>query len=124
MIVSCPSCTTRYDLAEHRQNASELTISCRNCGHRWREMPMLEVLDVPSRSVARVIDLADEPEFDVQRLVEAARGAQEDFAQKRKDKIKKLAGWASLGMFMLAPLVAAASLPEAVVAMAPITIKA
>jgi predicted Zn finger-like uncharacterized protein len=124
MIVSCPSCTARYDLAEHRQNASELAISCRNCGHRWREMPMLEVVDVPSRSLARVIDLADEPEFDVQRLVEAARGAQEDFAIRRRVKLKKLAGWASLGMFILAPLVAVASLPDAVVAVAPITIKA
>jgi predicted Zn finger-like uncharacterized protein len=124
MIVSCPSCTTRYDLAEHRQSASELTITCRNCGNRWREMPMIDVVDVPSRAVARVIDHGHEPELDVQRLVEAARGAQEEFKLMRKARVKRLSGWASLGVFIVAPFMAAALMPETVVAAAPATIKA
>jgi predicted Zn finger-like uncharacterized protein len=123
MIVSCPSCTTRYDLAEHRQSASELTITCRNCGHRWREMPIIDVVDVPSRAVARVIDHGHEPEIDVQRLVEAARGAQEQFKVLRKARMKRISGWASLAVFVVTPFLAAAVMPETVVVAAPITIK-
>ncbi len=85
---------------------------------------MLEVVDVPSRTVARVIDHRDEPSFDVQHLVEAARNAQEEFAVKRKARIKRIGGWVSLGVFMLAPFSAAALMPETVVAAAPISIKA
>jgi predicted Zn finger-like uncharacterized protein len=124
MIVSCPSCTSRYDLAEHRQSSSALTITCSNCGHRWQELPMIDVVDVPSRAVARIIDHGDEPELDVQRLVEAARDAQEEFAAYRKARAKRISGWASLGIFVLAPFLAAALMPETLVAAAPVTIKA
>jgi predicted Zn finger-like uncharacterized protein len=129
MIVSCPTCTSRYDLAEHRHTAAELTITCQNCGNRWREttrtMQKFEVVDVPSRSISRVIDYTgDEPELDVQRLVEAAKQAQEEFANRRRARTKRLSGWASLGIFIIAPFLAAAFMPETVVAAAPITIKA
>lgn len=85
---------------------------------------MLDVVDVPSRAIARVIDHRDEPSFDVQHLMEAARSAQEDFAAKRKAKVKRLIGWLSLGVFVLAPIAAAAMMPETVVSAAPISIKA
>lgn len=85
---------------------------------------MLDVVDVPSRAMARVINHKDEPSFDVQHLMEAARSAQEDFAAKRKAKVKRLTGWLSLGVFILAPLAAVAMMPETIVAAAPISIKA
>jgi hypothetical protein len=121
MIVRCPSCTSRYEMA---QGHSEMTISCQNCGHRWREMPIIDVVDLPTRAVARVIDHGHEPEIDVQRLVEAARGAQEEFKLMRKKRIKRATSWASLGVFMIAPLLMAAMMPETVVSAAPLTIKA
>jgi predicted Zn finger-like uncharacterized protein len=129
MIVSCPTCASRYDLAEHRHSSAELTITCQNCGNRWREMPrhipLIDVVDVPSRAVARVIDYTgDEPELDVQRLVEAAKSAQEEFALQRRARSKRLSGWASLVVFTAAPFIAAAFMPETVVAAAPITFKA
>jgi predicted Zn finger-like uncharacterized protein len=129
MIVSCPTCSSRYDLAEHRHSVAELTITCQNCGNRWREVPRqlqkYEIVDVPSRSVARVIDYTgDEPELDVQRLVEAAKSAQEQFAASRRARTKRLSGWASLCVFVTAPFMAAAFMPETVVSAAPITIKA
>jgi hypothetical protein len=121
MIVRCPSCTSRYDLASSH---SDVTISCQNCGHRWREMPVIDVVDLPSRAVARVLDQSHESEFDVQRLVEAARGAQEEFKLMRKKRIKRLTSWASLGVVCVAPLLMAAMMPETVVSAAPLTIKA
>jgi predicted Zn finger-like uncharacterized protein len=124
MIVSCPSCTTRYDLGEHSRSSTALTISCRNCGHSWKEHPIIDVVEIPSRSVARIINLDDEPELDVQRLVEAARSAHEEFAGQRKARFRKTLGWASLIFTVLTPMFLAALLPEAVVAAAPASIRA
>jgi hypothetical protein len=85
---------------------------------------MIEVVDVPHRAVARVIDVDDEPELDVQRLVEAARTAHEEFAGQRRARFRKTLGWASLCFTILTPLMIAAMVPEAVVAAAPATLKA
>lgn len=123
MIVSCPSCATRYEIGEHAHGHQAFSVSCRSCGHRWKELPVIDVVDVPSRSVARVVDHRDEPEFDVQRLVEAAKSAQEGFALQRRQKWKRLGGWASLGLFALAPFISAALLPETFVMAAPATIR-
>ena len=123
MIVSCPSCATRYEIGEHAHGHQAFSVSCRSCGHRWKELPVIDVVDVPSRSVARVVDHRDEPEFDVQRLVEAAKSAQEGFSLQRRQKWKRVSGWASLGLFALAPFISAALLPETFVMAAPATIR-
>ena len=124
MIVSCPSCTTRYDLGEHGRSTSALTITCRACSHTWKEHPIIDVIEQPSRALARIIDLDDEPEVDVQRLVEAARSAHEEFAMQRKARLRKSIGWAGLAFTVALPLFIAAMLPETVVAAAPATIQA
>ena len=123
MIVRCPSCATRYDIADHVQGSSAFTVSCRSCGQSWKEHAVVDIVEVPSRAVARVFDYREEPEFDVQRLVEAAKNAQEEFALKRTKRFKRAGGWASLGLFVLAPFISAALMPETVVMAAPATIK-
>ena len=123
MIVRCPSCATRYDIADHVQGSSAFTVSCRSCGQSWKEHAVVDIVEVPSRAVARVFDYREEPEFDVQRLVEAAKNAQEEFALKRTKRFKRAGGWASLGLFILAPFISAALMPETVVMAAPATIK-
>jgi predicted Zn finger-like uncharacterized protein len=123
MIVSCPSCDTRYDIGEYGHSHGAVTISCRSCGHRWKELPVIDVVEVPHRALARVVDHREEPEFDVQRLVEAAKTAQEEFALRRRQKAKRIGGWASFGLFALAPFISAALLPETVVMAAPATVK-
>lgn len=123
MIVSCPSCLTRYDLGDQGRSSSAITISCRKCHHSWKEHPIIDIVDVPSRSLTRVVETEDEPELDVQRLVEAARNAHEVFAGQRRLRFRKSLGWASLCFTVLTPLMIAAMVPETVVAAAPITIK-
>ncbi len=124
MIVSCPSCSTRYDLGEHGRSTSVLTITCQACSHIWKEHPIIDIVEQPSRTVARIIDYEDEPELDVQRLVEAARTAHQEFAGQRKTRMRKSIGWASLVFTATLPLSLAAMLPETVVAAAPATIQA
>lgn len=123
MIVSCPSCTTRYDLRDHISGTAAFTVTCRSCGHAWKEHPVTDVVEVKSRAVARTINLDDEPELDVQRLVEAARSAHEEFAGQRRARFRKTVGWAGLCFTVLTPLMIAAMVPEAVVAAAPATIR-
>jgi hypothetical protein len=124
MIVSCPSCSTRYDMGTQPEDRHSFTVSCRSCGHRWKEHPVVDLEELPSRALAKVYDPADEPDLDVRHLVQAAKNAQENFALKRKARLKRLGGWASLALFATFPFLLAAWAPETVVSAAPYTIKA
>ena len=123
MIVSCPSCTTRYDLGAHSSDEA-ISLSCRKCGHRWKELPVIDLVEVVPRNLPAVIDHSDEPELDIQRLVEAAQEAKHEFATHRKARIRNLTSWLSFAACVLLPLALAAGFPETVVAAAPVTIKA
>jgi hypothetical protein len=123
MIVSCPSCTSRYELGAHHSD-EPISLSCRKCGHRWKELPVIDIEEVPARNLPKVIDHSDEPELDVQRLVEAAQQAKLEFANRRKTRFKKHTGWVSFGACAVLPLLVAAWVPETVVAAAPYAIKA
>jgi hypothetical protein len=123
MIVSCPSCAKRYEM-DHVRSNRPLQMACSACGHRWKELPGIEVIDLEYNTLPLVIDHAREPELDVQRLVEAAKTAKQRFAAKKVARLKKLSAWISLAFLGFTPFATAAFMPEAVVGMAPITIKA
>jgi predicted Zn finger-like uncharacterized protein len=124
MIISCPSCTTRYNFPEERLSSDSMAISCSACGHSWVESRAVEIVDISPRKVPAVIEHGFEPDSEVKRLVEASRRAREAFAVKKQQRLGRLRGWAILGACMLAPVAAAASFPEAVVGMAPVTVRA
>jgi len=124
MIISCPSCTTRYNFPEERLSSDSMAISCAACGHSWVESRAIEIVDVSPRKVPAVIEHGFEPDSEVKRLVEASRIAREAFAVKRRQRLGRLRGWAILGACVLAPVAAAASFPEAVVGIAPVTVRA
>jgi hypothetical protein len=71
-----------------------------------------------------VINHDDGPEVEASRLAQLARNAQEEHLIKLFKRRRKMQQWAVFGSFVLAPFVAAAALPETVVAAAPISIKA
>ena len=121
MIVSCPSCTTRYDLGTHSSDDA-ISLSCRKCGHRWKELPVIDLVEVMPRNLPAVIEHSEEPTFDVQRLVEAAQQAKLEFASQRRARLRRLSGWASFVACAVLPVVLAAGFPETVVAAAPVTI--
>ena len=124
MIISCPSCSTRYRMPEQRLLAEGMAICCASCGHRWIESRAIEIVDVSPRTMPTVIEHGCEPDSEVKRLVEASKKAREAFAIKRRQKLANVRGWAILGLCLVAPLGAAAAFPESVVAIAPITIRA
>jgi hypothetical protein len=114
----------RYTMPEQRVPADGMAISCASCGHRWIESRAIEIVDVSPRKLPTVIEHGFEPDSEVKRLVEVAQQAREAFALKRRQKLKRLRGWAILGACLMAPLGAAASFPEMVVGVAPVTIRA
>jgi predicted Zn finger-like uncharacterized protein len=124
MIISCPSCSTHYNFPEQRLSGDGMAISCAACGHSWIESRAIEIVDISPRKVPTIIEHGFEPDSEVKRLVEASRRAKEAFATKKRQRLGRLRGWAMLGACLLAPVAAAASFPEAVVSLAPITVRA
>jgi predicted Zn finger-like uncharacterized protein len=124
MIISCPSCSTHYNFPEQRLSGDGMAISCAACGHSWIESRAIEIVDISPRKLPAVIDHGFEPDSEVKRLVEASRRAKEAFAVKKRQRLGRLRGWAILGACLLAPVAAAASFPEVVVSLAPVTVKA
>jgi hypothetical protein len=132
MIVTCPSCATRHDFPNALRAPGDVKITCRSCSHRWIEIDGETTIDVEAyrQSAPRTRHPGSEsepdyePEEDVKRLFAAAREARATFAERRKDKTRRLRAWSVYGVFLTLPFIAAAIFPEAVVSAAPITLKA
>ena len=127
MIISCPSCATRYDWPSRQPPPEGMTLTCRGCGHGWIEARPLDVIDVGAHETPRalpppLIDHAYEPDGEVTRLMQAAREAREAHEDRRKRRFRTLQAWAIFGVVAVSPLAAAAALPEQVVRLAPAAI--
>lgn len=120
MIVSCPSCSTRYDVPANRLGADGTMIKCAACGYGWLESRAIEINPEPL-ALPAVIEHSYEPDSEVRRLVEANREAQEAFAARRARRSRRLAGWSALAAAVLSPLFLAAATPATVVTIAPAT---
>jgi predicted Zn finger-like uncharacterized protein len=125
MIVSCPSCATRYDLSASHFAAEGTMIKCSACGHSWLEGRAVEVIDVSPNRLPAVIDHHGfEPDREVRRLVEASREARESFAANRRKRRAQLKRWAGLAAALALPIVIAGLFPEFVVRAAPASVQA
>lgn len=116
MIVSCPSCATRYDIADQHVSAEGMSIRCRACGHRWIESRAVQVIDVsPAPAPMRLT----ETEREVERLIEASAEARAvALARKRRHQSDRRA-WACFAMGLVLPVALLALFPETVVRAAP-----
>ncbi len=122
MIVNCPSCSSRY--AMPNLGPGQMRITCQVCGHAWREIEALDVVEIKPQSLARIIDHGDEPHTEARRLSEIAREAQLRHATAQAAKQQGLKRWGYFALFLLAPVAAAAAFPEQVVKAAPVTFRA
>ncbi len=124
MIITCPSCSTRYNFPERRLNGDGLAINCASCGHGWIEGRAIEIVDISPRNLPAVVDHSFEPDHEVKRLVEASRLAKAEFEAKRRMRLSRLRGWAILAACVAMPVAAAAAFPRTVVSVAPIAVRA
>jgi predicted Zn finger-like uncharacterized protein len=126
MIVTCPSCASRYEFSQALQAPGDVKITCRNCGHRWIELDAADVIDVqPFRKAGyRSEDIDELPDEDIERLMRAGREAREVFDVRKQQRRKSAVAWAGYSLFTAFPFALALVIPETVVATAPITLKA
>jgi len=123
MIVTCPACSTRQNLAPQRLSSGNTVMRCGECSHSWIESRALAVIEVEPKPLPTVVDVSPATDREIGRLIEATRAAQEELARIRARKRAKLRGWAILAAFMIAPVAAAAAFPEPVVKVAPYAAK-
>jgi predicted Zn finger-like uncharacterized protein len=124
MMISCPSCATRYDMPASRVAAEGTMIKCAACGQSWLEGCAVEVPGSPPRQLPAVIDSVYAPDAEIRRLVEASRAARNNFAIKRRNRQRRLAAWGAFAATMMLPFILAGIFPEAVVRAAPATVSA
>jgi predicted Zn finger-like uncharacterized protein len=119
MIVACPSCATRYDVPQGRLKAQGSMMKCSACGNSWIESGPVSIVDVPVKDLPAVIDYDAPSEREIERLVEAARIAREEFAARKQARMRRLRGWGALAATLVLPLGAAFAFPEDIVRAAP-----
>lgn len=122
MIIRCPSCSTRFDLPASRFDVDGTMIKCSVCGHGWIEGRAIEIAREAASQLPVISEPTYEPDYEIRRLVEANRDAQEAFAAKRKRRRVAAIAWAGLALIATAPVALALAFPETVVWAAPATI--
>lgn len=122
MIIRCPSCTTKFDLPASRFDADGTMIKCSVCGHDWIEGRAIEVSRETTSQLPTLTEPSFEPDFEIRRLVNANREAEEAFAQRRRRRRAVAAAWFGLAMVAGTPAVFALAFPETVVTVAPASV--
>ncbi len=125
MIISCPSCATRYDMPAYQIAADGTLLRCASCGHSWLESRADEVIAAPPpRQVPAIIEHAPEPDHrdppPCRSLPPGPGGLSPPSAGSKR---KKLAGWVGFAAAAVAPLAVAFACPELIVKTLPVTVK-
>ncbi len=130
MIVTCPACATRTNFQNALRAPGSVKITCRACGHKWIEIEDDEIIDVdlfrrPLDSMPRpAVQDAEEVDQDVQRLVEAARAADDSLLEQRQQRRKSFYRWGAYAASVAACLSVFALFPEFFVRTAPASVRA
>jgi len=99
MILTCPSCETRYNVEPAQLGPSGRNVRCVKCEHIWTERPPG---DMPVRAALAVPDVDADvgvsvmQELEAERVRGPARGA-----TARRSSAGHLVGWLSLASFLI-----------------------
>lgn len=97
-------------------------IKCSVCGHGWIEGRAIEISRESVSQLPAIIENSFEPDFEIRRLVDATRNAEEAFAVRRKRRRVMATAWLGLAMVSASPAVYALTFPASVVKAAPAAI--
>lgn len=107
MILTCPSCSTRYSINTASVGAEGRLVKCAKCGHKWREFPpedlpkqvAEEVLVEPE--VTPPLEKPAEPPEDGEFSIEAMTRSRQVQVQEKADKVRKKRNWLGWLIFIL-----------------------
>jgi hypothetical protein len=118
MIVTCPSCATRNELAMH---AHRQLLQCRGCGASWLESGARDVTDVVADLELPPDALLDDPAIDddVLAIARAARQAAERHAAATRRRRAELRGWSLLALVIAVPIALLMLFPDRLGALLP-----
>ncbi len=104
MILTCPSCSTRYSIDAASVGADGRLVKCAKCGHKWREFPPEDLPkqvaeEPPQEAKATPQDAAPEPKAEeenpamsIEAMTRASKRREEQRASKKK-KRRGILGW-------------------------------
>lgn len=122
MIVRCPTCSSRRDVPSLKLGGGGTLVDCPNCGHEWIEGIALPLLQEPRPDPSGGADEEAALDPAARALIAAARGARQEFDGLRRARKWRLAAWAGLALFAIAPILGALAFPERVVAAVPASV--
>lgn len=121
MIIRCPSCSTRREVPNLDAAGPATVMDCANCGHHW-----IEGAAQPSAAEVRpevgLSPAGPAKEPDMLRLLQAAKGARQEFQKQRRARYMHLGAWGGLAVLAVAPFATAVAFPDRVVAAIPISV--
>ncbi len=107
MILTCPSCSTRYSIDTASVGAEGRLVKCAKCGHKWREFPpedlpkqVAEEAQVKPAPTAAPDIPSEQPE-DGELSIEAMTRSSRERVQENADKVRKKRSWIGWVIFIL-----------------------
>ena len=107
MILTCPSCSTRYSIDTASVGADGRLVKCAKCGHKWREFPPEDLPkqvaeEVPVKPEAtQTPEKPAEPPEDAEFSIEAMTRSTQARVQEKADKVRKKRNWLGWVIFIL-----------------------
>ena len=74
MILTCPSCGTRYSIDAITIGPEGRAVKCAKCGHKWREFPPEDLpkkLDADAAPESRRVEAAPDPGMSIEQMTAA-----------------------------------------------------
>ncbi len=109
MIITCPTCATRYEAATDVFEPDGRKVRCTSCSHTWFQPPESSSLEASSNGFAPAIeddfpsddfdgmqDNVGDIESEAARLASASRRATAGFAESKAERIRAARGWLAL----------------------------
>lgn len=130
MIITCPTCATKYNVPEGAVNEEGRVVRCRSCSFEWRAVPddapslAAKEGQTPSGEMAETepdvnSPRADSPKIDIESAAQSRRETQKD--QARGDKTKYLKPALAIAASLLITVGSLYGLRNSIVSLLPVS---
>ena len=108
MILTCPSCSTRYSIDTASVGAEGRLVKCAKCGNKWREFPPEDLPKQVAEEIQETPEVTtnepekpSEPPEDGELSIEAMTRSTQARVQEKADRPRKKKSWLGWLVFIL-----------------------